>query len=184
MHYRSTHSAFLSHRRTHTHIYVYTHSSFSSFHWISTHAHMLHHKWWDLNINSMKYSCVSASRSSRTNTKGDLPSDLRIPLHSSLSLSFPNSLSLSLSPVVLQHSEPLSRCCVPVCSWALFYFSVITPFCSQVFFVCLWLGGGQRMTRPQPFLIFLFLAQNVGKVGEMDWLEIRTWGDDSEFERC
>lgn len=40
------------------------------------------HKWWDLNINSMKYSCVSSSRSSRTNTEGDLPSDLRIRMHS------------------------------------------------------------------------------------------------------
>ncbi len=78
MHYRWTHSLSLSH----THI----HSSSSSFQWISTHAHAPHHKWWDLNINSMKYSCVSASRSSRTTTKGDLPSDLRILLHSSLSL--------------------------------------------------------------------------------------------------
>lgn len=148
----------------HTHIYVYTHSSFSSFHWISTHAHMLHHKWWDLNINSMKYSCVSASRSSRTNTKGDLPSDLRIPLHSSLSLSFPNSLSLP--------------CCVAA-FWAIVtvlctsvFLSIVLLFCdnafplSSVFFVCLWLGGGAKNnTCPQPFLNFFILSLKCGKGG-------------------
>lgn len=114
MHYRSTHSLLcVSHtKNTCTHIHS---ASFSSFiHRISTHTHAPHHKWWDLNINSMKYSCVSASRSSRTTTKGDLPSDLRIPLHSSPSLSSSSySPAPFFPPVVLQHPEPSSCSLAP-----------------------------------------------------------------------
>lgn len=164
MHYRSTHSAFLSHRRTHTHIYVYTHSSFSSFHWISTHAHMLHHKWWDLNINSMKYSCVSASRSSRTNTKGDLPSDLRIPLHSSLSLSFPNSLSLALPCCVAAFWAIVTVLCTSV------FLSIVLLFCDNAFLLsrvfCMsvtWRGA--KNDTSSTFFIFFILSSKCGKGG-------------------
>lgn len=181
MHYRSTHSASLSHRRTHTHICVHTFLFFL----ISLNLHTRSHATSQMmGFKHQQYEIFMCQCQPLEQNKHQGGFAFRSEDTTAfIPLSLIPKLSLSLSPVVLQHSEPLSRCCVPVCSWALFYFSVITPFRSQVFFVCLWLGG-QRMTRPQPFLNFLFLAQNVGKVGEMDWLEIRTWGDDSEFERC
>jgi len=153
---------------SHTHTHAFFSSSFLISMDLHAHPHAPHRKWWDLNINSMKYSCVSASRSSRTTTKGDLPSDLRILLHSS-----PLSLPLTL-PVVLQHPKPLPRCWVPVCSWVLFCFCMILLFHSQVL-LCLrpergvWGGGGRRVT---PFHSSFFTQHvgNTGRAGERDKL--------------
>lgn len=124
MHYRSTHSL------SHTHL---TPSS-PSFQRISTHAHAPHHKWWDLNINSMKYSCVSARRSSRTNTEGDLPSDLRIPLHSSLS--FPLTPLLPRAHHYVAASQPLSRRWAPV---SLFVVPVVSDIAFSFWTVMFWI---------------------------------------------
>lgn len=133
----------------------------------------------------MKYSCVSASRSSRTTTKGDLPSDLRILLHSSLSLSLsfpystlpPVSLSLSL-PVVLQ---PLSLRCVSVISTIVLVFYDIAFILSSVVMSVSWgvevevmmvvvMVMGSRLPFTRPSVVFTHRRGRQEGPGERDWL--------------
>lgn len=132
----------------------------------------------------MKYSCVSASRSSRTTTKGDLPSDLRILLHSSLSLSLsfpystlpPVSLSLSL-PVVLQ---PLSLRCVSVISTIVLVFYDIAFILYSVVMSVSWgvevvmmevvMVMGSRLPFTRPSVVFTHRRGRQEGPGERDWL--------------
>lgn len=132
----------------------------------------------------MKYSCVSASRSSRTTTKGDLPSDLRILLHSSLSLSLfsllypPPRLPLSLSlPVVLQ---PLSLRCVSVISTIVLVFYDIAFILSSVVMSVSWgvevvmmevvMVTGSRLPFTRPSVVFTHRRGRQEGPGERDWL--------------
>lgn len=141
------------------------------------HAHTPHHKWWDLNINSMKYSCVSASRSSRTTTEGDLPSDLRILLHSSLSLFLQLSLSL-LCCGIPSHCHGVVYQRVPrYCSSSLWY---RLNTCKVLLCMCLGVGvGGQEwhpLTRPSS--LFTQHAGKAGRAGESDCLRISKRGEE------
>lgn len=132
----------------------------------------------------MKYSCVSASRSSRTTTKGDLPSDLRILLHSSLSLSLfsllypPPRLPLSLSlPVVLQ---PLSLRCVSVISTIVLVFYDIAFILYSVVMSVSWgvevvmmevvMVMGSRLPFTRPSVVFTHRRGRLEGPGERDWL--------------
>lgn len=160
MHYRSTHTQTRSH----------THPSFS-FQWISMHAHTPHHKWWDLNINSMKYSCVSASRSSRTTTEGDLPSDLRILLHSSLSLFLQLSLPL-LCCGIPSHCHGVVYQRVPrYCSSSLWY---RLNTCKVLLCMCLGVGVGVGGKSDTLLLGLLYSSLNMrgrqaGRASQTAW---------------